>query len=120
MPLRKARWLIARHAGRVLLERRPPSGIWGGLWAFPELRDMDVRLLGRALGCDIASVRRLPPLEHGFTHFRLRVQPLLCEVRERVPHAGQAGRLWIPVDEAADSAVPAPVRNLLRDLAAGS
>jgi len=117
-PLRKARWLIALHAGRVLLERRPPSGLWGGLWTFPEARGGDARSLGRAIGCEIASLHRLPPLEHGFTHFRLRAQPLLCEVRHCTPRAEQAGRLWLDVADAVHSAVPVPVRNLLRQLAA--
>jgi A/G-specific adenine glycosylase len=116
-PLRKARWLIALHAGRVLLERRPPSGLWGGLWTFPEARGSDARSFGRAIGCEIASMRRLPPLEHGFTHFRLRAQPLLCEVRRCRPRAEQAGRLWLDLADAAGSAVPAPVRTLLLQLA---
>ena len=119
LPLRKAHWLIALHAGRVLLERRPPSGLWGGLWAFPEAHGRDARALGRAVGCEIASLRRLPPLEHGFTHFRLRVQPLVCQVRRCTPRAEQGGRLWLDLADAAGSAVPAPVRTLLLRLAPG-
>ncbi len=28
--------LLSDREGRLLLERRPPSGIWGGLWSLPE------------------------------------------------------------------------------------
>ena len=119
-PLRRARWLIARHAGRVLLEQRPAPGIWGGLWAFPEARRGDAESLGRAIGCTIGTLRRLPPLEHAFTHFRLRVQPLLCEVRRATQRAEQPGRRWFNVAEALDPAVPVPVRKLLRALASAA
>ena len=117
IPLRSARWLVAVHEGRVLLERRPPSGLWGGLWTFPEPQGRDARSFGRSIGCEIATLRRLPPLEHGFTHFRLRVQPLLCEVRRSTPRAEQAGRLWLDIADAARGAVPVPVRVLLQQLA---
>ncbi|MDQ1342721.1 MAG: A/G-specific adenine glycosylase, partial [Pseudomonadota bacterium] len=34
----RAAWLVVAMRGghKVLLERRPPSGIWGGLWGLPE------------------------------------------------------------------------------------
>jgi A/G-specific adenine glycosylase len=67
LPLRRVSWFIFLHARRVLLERRPAPGIWGGLWCFPE------KALLAASG-----IRRLDPIDHGFTHFRLRIQPLLC------------------------------------------
>src|SRR3990172_7580880 len=76
--------------------------------ACPVAHGRDARALGRAVGCEIASLRRLPPLEHGFTHFRLRVQPLVCQVRRCTPRAEQGGRLWLDLADAAGSAVPAP------------
>ncbi|MEX2197207.1 MAG: A/G-specific adenine glycosylase [Burkholderiales bacterium] len=102
LPLKRTDWFIYVHQGEVLLERRPGAGLWGGLWTFPE-----ARLLAGARG------RKLPPLEHGFTHFRLRVQPWLCAVRSAPP---SAGRVWLEVSDAAGAAVPAPVRKLLRAL----
>ena len=106
LPLKRADWFVYLRTGEVLLERRPASGVWGGLWTFPETR---LSALPRG--------RKLPPLEHGFTHFRLRVQPWLCPVRGAAP--ATAGRLWLGVSEATAAAVPAPVRRLLRSLLAG-
>lgn len=117
LPVRNARWLLLVHRGRVLLERRPSSGLWGGLWTFPQAGKGDARSIGRSLGCEIASVRRLPPLEHGFTHFRLRVRPFVCEVREAAPNSGSSARRWLGIAAAARSAVPAPVKKLLHELA---
>ena len=90
-----------------LLERRPGMGLWGGLWTFPETR------LYRS-----TRSRALPPMEHGFTHFRLHIQPVLCEVGKTDSRAEAPGRLWLDVAEAASAAVPAPVRTLLARLPA--
>src|SRR5215208_4214476 len=67
LPRRNASWFVFLQEGKVLLERRPSPGIWGGLWCFPERRPANCRV-----------VAKLPVIEHGFTHFRLRIQPLLC------------------------------------------
>jgi A/G-specific adenine glycosylase len=118
LPQRSATWLVLRHAGQILLERRPGSGLWGGLWTFPESPARDIAAYCRhALGCEIARPRRLAPLEHAFTHFRLRIRPLVCEVSSIGPRAEMSARLWIDAEEAAAAAVPAPVKKLLRRLA---
>jgi A/G-specific adenine glycosylase len=101
LPLRKATWFVYRDAGKVLLERRPSSGIWGGLWCFPE----------RAV-IKTGTRRKLDPIDHGFTHFRLRIQPLLFEGKV----AEGPGRLWVDLEEASGAAVPTPVKKLLQDL----
>lgn len=99
LPLRRTTWLVLKAKDEVLLERRPSPGIWGGLWCFPERAEKG---------------RKLAPIEHGFTHFRLRIQPVLCEVRKK--RAGGDSTRWMRIDEAASAAVPAPVRRLLSSL----
>lgn len=99
LPLRKATWFIYLHRGRVLLERRPSDGLWGGLWAFPEKR------MFRG-----GAAKRLAPVEHAFTHFRLVAQPIVFQLRR-----ASAG-MWLDLDDAVAAAVPAPVRAVLRSL----
>jgi A/G-specific adenine glycosylase len=65
----------------------------------------------------VSSARKLAPLEHGFTHFTLRAQPMLCAVQERSAHAQAAGRMWLDTADAVHAAVPAPVRAVLKSLA---
>jgi A/G-specific adenine glycosylase len=101
LPLKRTTWFVYRHAGKVLLERRPSPGVWGGLWCFPERA-----VLKRDKG------RKLDAIDHGFTHFRLRIQPVLCEVRSGASKAG----LWVDIAEAQAAAVPTPVKNLLQIL----
>ena len=117
LPEKSVTWLLLRSHGRVLMEKRPAPGLWGGLWAFPEAPGRDVRgYCRRSFGCEIASRTPLDPLEHGFTHFRLRIRPLLCHVA-RMPLLSAPGWQWFAVDEAAAAAVPAPVRKLVLSLA---
>ncbi|MGH8674726.1 MAG: A/G-specific adenine glycosylase [Burkholderiales bacterium] len=117
LPQREVRWLLLVQRGQVLLERRPAHGLWGGLWVFPQLDGRDARSAVRALGCEVERIRSLPVLEHGFTHFRLKVQPLLCTVARTRQERRQSGRRWADIGQAARDAVPVPVRKLLRDLA---
>ena len=118
LPLKHATWLVLLHRGSVLLERRPGTGIWGGLWVFPEGREEGARAYcERNFSCQIAPTQRLPVIEHGFTHFRLNIQPVRCSVRKILSRAEAPGRIWLDVEDAASAAVPAPVRKLLLGLA---
>ena len=116
VPTRTATWLVLLHQGRVLLQRRPPSGLWGGLWAFPEPVGAAAGYCRRQLGCSIASPRKLDVVTHGFTHFTLVAQPLRCVVKKALPRAEMGGRMWLDLEQAPHAAVPAPVRALLQRL----
>ncbi len=107
-----ARMLLVRDAaGRVLLERRPPSGLWGGLWSLPVLPAAApaaacpeslvspdagrwVEVLGESL--DEASVYARVP--HGFSHFRVGID--VVDVRVEVAPEGEARTVWYEVREA--------------------
>ena len=119
-PQRAVTWLVLMHAGRVLLERRPAPGLWGGLWAFPETGARGLAAFcRRELGCDPRPAGRLDVLEHQFTHFRLRATPVVVVLRTAPAAAVEApGRLWLDLADARDAAVPAPVKTLLARLAA--
>jgi len=120
VPLRDATWLLLLHNHQVLLERRPGAGLWGGLWTFPVASNAGYAAQARELGCEISSTRELEPLEHGFTHFRLRIRPVLCEVARTLPRAAAPGRLWIDLEDAAQAATPTPVKKLIARLGASN
>ena len=110
LPMRETTMLLLLHKAQVLLERRPAAGIWGALWSLPELAlDGNPEEACRMrFGVHASALTQMPSIEHGFTHFRLRIHPVLREVRTR------SGRgLWLDVQEAKGAAVPAPVRALL-------
>ena len=65
-------------------------------------------LFGRFPTLKVASI------EHGFTHFRLRIHPLRVEVHALDPQAAGPGHIWLPLAEAIGAAIPVPVRRILR------
>ena len=114
LPERQVRLLVLHAGRRVLLELRPPTGIWGGLLSLPELPDdRDVaEYCQRRFGTDVGAVLPAPTFSHGFTHFRLHIQPLVCAAT--LPSRIEEGGLrWIDQAELAQAALPAPVRKLL-------
>lgn len=102
---------------RVLLETRPPAGIWGGLQSLPELplgADAGAWLKNR-LACCVTAVSPAPTFVHVFSHFRLHITPLVAQVAEaRV--AMEPGWQWLVAKDLAQAALPSPVRTLLAQL----
>jgi A/G-specific adenine glycosylase len=112
--------LLEDGKGRVLLERRPPSGIWGGLWSLPEAEpEADVEQWCRQrLGLEVSPLERWAPRRHGFTHFELEILPVracVCGASRRVMEGGT--HFWYKLGAGnGDTGVPAPVRRLLEHL----
>ncbi len=109
LPEREAAFALLSDGQAVLVERRPPSGIWGGLLVPPE---GDAAALAATLGCTAVACRELAGIRHTFTHFRLHIRPVLCLV-DRAPALGEPHRYWLPLAEAGQAALPAPFRRLL-------
>lgn len=110
--------IVEDHAGRLLMEQRPPTGIWGGLWSFPEcppdrsLQDWAASELGLALNREQA----LPAVAHTFSHFRLRIIPVLARA-DTDGRIADASLRWHPPEAVAGLGLPAPIRRLLEGLA---
>jgi A/G-specific adenine glycosylase len=116
-PRRRIAMLVVLSRGEVLLEKRPPTGIWGGLWSLPEApAGADVREAVGAWGFTAAEIEPLAPFEHAFTHFTLEVTP--WRVRPRSPSRLVADRpaTWMALADIAGAALPSPVRKLLQQL----
>jgi A/G-specific adenine glycosylase len=117
IPTRTTTMLIARDGnGRVLLERRPPTGVWARLWSLPE--GSDVEQADRTLPGDRdGDVRVLPEFVHTFSHFHLRITPILVLVGTPESQiADDPDRAWFARHELEDLGLPAPVRKLLASL----
>jgi A/G-specific adenine glycosylase len=108
LPEKQTVFMIYRAKQKLLLEKRPDQGIWGGLWCFPE-NTVDQDRLKAESG---APGVELPQLMHTFTHFRLWIHPQLVEVKAEM---GSTGKMtaWVAPEEALDLAIPAPVRKLI-------
>jgi A/G-specific adenine glycosylase len=102
--------------GRVLLERRPARGIWGGLFSLPELPEADSpsEWCARTLGAAVAAERVLGVIEHAFTHFDLDLRPRLLELAASPAVVNDRDDWhWCRPGTKLDVGVPAPVAALL-------
>jgi A/G-specific adenine glycosylase len=118
LPHKRTVMLVLARAGEILLEKRPPSGIWGGLWCLPETArktDIEAYCLKR-FGAHVVEIDELPPIAHGFTHFKLDIRPLRLRVSALTPQAAEPGVIWLSPEEAREAAIPAPVRRILAQL----
>ena len=115
LPEREARVLLLHRGGSVLLERRPPSGIWGGLLSLPELAAADDPAAQAVrLGCEVAHFAALPKLYHSFTHFRLTLLPLSGEAKLLPRAAEAAGHFWLRSQDIDTAGLPTPMRKILK------
>ncbi|MCW8828472.1 MAG: A/G-specific adenine glycosylase [Gammaproteobacteria bacterium] len=115
---RKTRMLLLQNSdGELLLERRPPSGIWGGLWSLPECpHDQDLgEWCIRRFGVAPESARAWPPLVHTFSHFQLEIEPWHCRVQPAAADQvmEQDAALWYKTHLFNQLGLPAPVKRLL-------
>ncbi|MFX1735837.1 A/G-specific adenine glycosylase [Paraburkholderia sp. A1RI_3L] len=119
VPTRRTWMLVLLDGDAVMLERRPPSGIWGGLWSLPEAAD-EVALADRARTFGArGAASALASLTHTFTHFRLDIEPRVVEmdrIANAQPMAGAAETAWVLLSDIDSYGVPAPVRKLLDGL----
>lgn len=118
---RKLFMLILRdHHQRVLLERRPPTGIWGGLWCFPTA-DAAIMLAERfSLRSD--DLQALPAISHTLTHLKLDITPLTAEAQHPDESGAQHSTIsvecgeevdWFSPLQWANLGIPKPVLDLL-------
>ena len=124
LPEKNVTMLVIINGNEVMLEKRAPIGIWGGLWSLPEVLeayDMDEFILinttfnidkQAAQGSQIIS---LDKLTHTFTHFKLHITPQLVYSNQNL-QVSQSLTTWLPIDEAIVAAIPTPIRKILLDL----
>jgi A/G-specific adenine glycosylase len=119
-PQREA-WVVVaiRAGGELLLERRPPQGIWGGLLGLPEfptrehaLQWTNERLTG------VQAAESAEPLRHAFSHFELEMKPLIVRCTDTVAGLRDDDRyLWYDPHDPPRLGLPKPVATLIRAVA---
>ncbi len=121
LPVRAMRMLLLRGAeDEVLLEHRPPVGIWGGLWGFPECPlEVDIADWCRErLGLEVTVGTPWKVLRHSFSHFHLDITPAPAAVTGSGGMVMEGERfVWYNTRHPDDRGVAAPARRLLAMLA---
>jgi len=117
--------LVIEHDQKILLEQRPPTGIWGGLLSLPEVSRLlppSERLISKEdlyvelaeLG-EVEAIRVMPEFTHAFSHYKLTVAPMRVKMRRVFVMAAQANYQWLPIANLKHAALPAPIKKLLVD-----
>jgi A/G-specific adenine glycosylase len=121
LPVKKTHFLIVRsREGDIWLEKRPSSGIWGGLWCFPEI---DTPETGRQRCLDLwdvesARVEIQSSFRHTFSHYHLDITPVVIEIHAAPQTVMEASRhLWYNLRQPPQIGLAAPVASLLEKLA---
>jgi A/G-specific adenine glycosylase len=112
--------LLCNEHNEILLEKRPPAGIWGGLWSFPELAAIPdaAAVWQQATGIRFRHIEAWPVVRHTFTHFQLEISPLLAGVgREAALVMEGAERVWYNTSQSTERGLAAPVKKLLQKFA---
>ncbi|MEE4296277.1 MAG: A/G-specific adenine glycosylase [Wenzhouxiangella sp.] len=108
-PLRESFFLVLRDdSGRVLLERRPSSGIWGGLWCLPEVQESD-----RPSGL----MEAMSTIRHEFTHFSLNMHFIAATESSNKNRVADHQTKWFQPDQALKTGLPRPIRQVMEQLA---
>jgi A/G-specific adenine glycosylase len=118
LPVRAVNWVLIRDAcGQVLMQRRPPAGLWGGLWAFPETTDANIAdwCLQRH-GLVVKPQTPLPTWRHTFSHFHLDITPVPARVLRTAAAMEPGDTLWYNLRSPMARGVSAPVKQLLQQL----
>jgi A/G-specific adenine glycosylase len=123
-PSREATLLIAQRGvsgtSSVLVERRPASGLWGGLWSPPQFESQReaIEWCTKKIGQTEVDAATLAPIDHAFTHFDLRLNPLRvrCELTSQVREDGDL--LWYRLESPPRIGLPQPIAQLFERLRA--
>ncbi|MFT7234827.1 MAG: A/G-specific adenine glycosylase [Methylophagaceae bacterium] len=118
VPLRQIHWIvILSQSGLILLEQRPNSGIWGGLWSFPEFKDLTTLSLfyRQNFGGNREDILPQKPIRHIFTHYKLDIFPYLVHSSACSQSTTDfEGLGWHTKHDALRLGLPAPVKAFLK------
>lgn len=122
LPVREATFLIVRADQQILLMKRPPHGIWGGLWSLPEIsgtpEESRIRQLCRAeFQLEVKKLTALPAFRHTFSHYHLDIHPVVVPVRKPAKIMECSDQIWYKHDQPGSIGLPKPVQQILGKLA---
>ena len=112
--------LLTNDRHEVVIEKRPPAGIWGGLWGFPEISPgVGVEQWCReTIGFSVNRTEQWPVIRHTFSHFHLDISPVIAVAGPALNRAMEGGdRLWYNIYSHDELGFAAPVGKLLGRLA---
>lgn len=114
VPVKNTIMVLPMWQRQVLLYKRPPAGIWGGLWGFYEV-DSPTKIESTLenLGIKDFQVQELEAFRHTFSHFHLDISPIIVHLKELPANrVSESQELWYQLDNPANVGLAAPTKKL--------
>ncbi len=116
VPKKSCTMLIPVINGQTYMEKRPNSGIWGGLHCFLEFADKDQAQQYVAQQGWQGRAHELESFTHIFSHFQLNINPMVVQL-DKVPAAlADGGLLDYDLEDEPQVGLAAPTKKLLKQL----
>jgi A/G-specific DNA-adenine glycosylase (EC 3.2.2.-) len=119
LPVKQVQMLMVRNPqGDILLEQRPPTGIWGGLWSLPEVH-VDEQPTAKIAGVtgEVSAYTSWEEVRHTFSHYHLDITPVLIDIHKPIPGIMESNKqLWYNLKQPPELGLAAPVKKLLERL----
>ncbi|TMP07015.1 A/G-specific adenine glycosylase [Pseudoalteromonas sp. S3178] len=116
VPKKSCHQLIIKCDEKVLMEKRPSSGIWGGLFGFfefNEFSDLELFLAQQGINSDLDL---LEPFTHVFSHFELTINPHVLNVKQIPDVVNDKQLVWYPLDQSVEVGLAAPTKKLVKQI----
>ncbi|OAI49954.1 A/G-specific adenine glycosylase [Gammaproteobacteria bacterium SCGC AG-212-F23] len=132
IPVRKTIFLIIQHRNsssqnvarsvQIFLQKRPPTGIWGSLWSFPEISGNPsnkeiTEFCQKKFSQPIKTWKTGKTFRHTFSHFHLDITPIFIQLNKtNLKIMDSEQQIWYNLHENPNIGLPAPVKTLLESL----
>jgi A/G-specific adenine glycosylase len=110
---KKAVMLMLYFEDQLLLERRPASGIWGGLWSAAEYDSVDEAMHAARLAGLVKQQHIGIETKHSFTHYDLYATPLRVNLSELHAQCNEDTQRWVSAEQALQMGIPTLLRKWL-------
>lgn len=118
LPVRDTVMLVIKNGPMILLEKRPPTGIWGGLWSLPESSSPEALYQDchDRWGIQVEEANAMAPWHHTFSHYQLNVMPYTIKISAESGRVMDEQRyIWYNSSRANKRGLAAPVKRLFKD-----
>ena len=116
VPKKSCHQLIIQHNEKVLMEKRPSSGIWGGLFGFFEFNEYSEMVLFLNQQGLKTELEELTPFTHVFSHFELTINPHVLNINNVPDVVNDKQLVWYPLDQSIEVGLAAPTKKLVKQM----
>jgi A/G-specific adenine glycosylase len=116
LPVKQQQFLLLyREDERIYLEKRPPTGIWGGLWCMPSIgiADCPTEYLSRTYALINLKTEELLNIKHSFSHFHLEIKALAIQAMSKENTIAEYPGKWFKISEISELGLAKPIKDII-------